>query len=284
MKHAYLILAHNEFGLLQTLISCLDDARNDIFVHIDRKVASLPELWAENAGLFVLEDRVNVFWGDFSVVEAEYKLLEASAMNDEYEYYHIISGVDLPLKSQDEIHRFFERNRGKEFLGFSTYDTVDEVRRKVNRWHLFPHDFKNKSAVKKVLRAGFIRLQEVFHLTRNKDYAFRKGTQWASLTDGFVRTLIANKSLVRKLFTHTFCADEIYKQTICWNTGFRQNVFDMGNEGHGCMRAIGWKNNSIVDWDRSDYEELRDSDAMFARKFNSKDPGFIQSILALSKK
>lgn len=283
MKHAYLILAHNEFGLLQTLISCLDDARNDIFVHIDRKVARLPELWAENAGLFVLEDRVEVFWGDFSVVEAEYKLLEKAAMNDEYEYYHIISGVDLPLKSQDEIHGFFKRNRGKEFLGFSTYDTVEEVRRKVNRWHLFPHDFKNKSKVKKTLRAGFIRLQEVFHLTRNKQYVFRKGTQWASLTDGFVRTLLANKSLVKKMFTHTFCPDEIYKQTICWNTGFRQNVFDMNDEGHGCMRAIGWKNNMIVDWTRNDYEELRDSDALFARKFNSKDPGFIQSVLDLSK-
>ena len=33
MKHAYLILAHNEFGLLQTLISCLDDPRNDIRLH-----------------------------------------------------------------------------------------------------------------------------------------------------------------------------------------------------------------------------------------------------------
>ena len=38
MKHAYLILAHHEFGLLQTLIDCLDDVRNDIYVHIDKTV------------------------------------------------------------------------------------------------------------------------------------------------------------------------------------------------------------------------------------------------------
>ena len=32
MKHAYLILAHHEFGLLQTLVGCLDDVRNVVFV------------------------------------------------------------------------------------------------------------------------------------------------------------------------------------------------------------------------------------------------------------
>ena len=37
MKHAYLILAHNEFEVLRKLISALDDPRNDIFIHFDEK-------------------------------------------------------------------------------------------------------------------------------------------------------------------------------------------------------------------------------------------------------
>ena len=37
MRHAYLIIAHNEPEILQMLISALDDARNDIYVHIDKK-------------------------------------------------------------------------------------------------------------------------------------------------------------------------------------------------------------------------------------------------------
>ena len=36
-KHAYLILAHTDMVQLQRLISCLDDRRNDIYVHIDKK-------------------------------------------------------------------------------------------------------------------------------------------------------------------------------------------------------------------------------------------------------
>ena len=44
MKHAFLILAHTEFEVLKLLVSCLDDPRNDIFIHFDRKVPALPEI------------------------------------------------------------------------------------------------------------------------------------------------------------------------------------------------------------------------------------------------
>lgn len=36
-KHAYLILAHSEPEILGILVSLLDDERNDIFIHIDKK-------------------------------------------------------------------------------------------------------------------------------------------------------------------------------------------------------------------------------------------------------
>ena len=31
MKHAYLIIAHNEFKILEKLVHLLDDSRNDIY-------------------------------------------------------------------------------------------------------------------------------------------------------------------------------------------------------------------------------------------------------------
>ena len=36
-RHAYLILAHKNPRQLRKLIALLDDPRNDIFVHVDRK-------------------------------------------------------------------------------------------------------------------------------------------------------------------------------------------------------------------------------------------------------
>ncbi len=40
MKHVYLILAHNEYPVLECLIKAIDDPRNDIYIHIDKKVKS----------------------------------------------------------------------------------------------------------------------------------------------------------------------------------------------------------------------------------------------------
>ena len=37
-KHAYLIIAHNNFYILEKLLRLLDDERNDIYIHIDKKV------------------------------------------------------------------------------------------------------------------------------------------------------------------------------------------------------------------------------------------------------
>ena len=36
-KHAYLVLAHNQKQLLLKLLRQIDDAENDIFLHIDKK-------------------------------------------------------------------------------------------------------------------------------------------------------------------------------------------------------------------------------------------------------
>lgn len=35
--HAYLIIAHEQFDLLESLLKCIDDARNDIYIHIDSR-------------------------------------------------------------------------------------------------------------------------------------------------------------------------------------------------------------------------------------------------------
>ena len=131
MKHAYLILAHNEFEVLRRLVSCVDDSRNDIYIHFDKKVTALPDIRTRNAGLTVLDRRIDVRWGAPSMIEAEYALFSAAASRGPYQYYHLLSGVDLPLKSQDEIHAFFDAHNGEEFIGYTWTQMPPEFRRKV---------------------------------------------------------------------------------------------------------------------------------------------------------
>ena len=79
-KHAYLIIAHNEPEVLRTLLAMLDDVRNDIFVHIDRRARSVYEsikdYKAEHSALIFLEHPIAVYWGDISQVQVEYMLFK----------------------------------------------------------------------------------------------------------------------------------------------------------------------------------------------------------------
>ena len=56
------------------------------------------------------------------MIEAPISLLKAATTTDKYDYYHLISGVDMPLKSQEEIHRFFDENAGYEFVDFDDFE------------------------------------------------------------------------------------------------------------------------------------------------------------------
>lgn len=283
--HAYLILAHNEFEILQLLIQAIDDERNDIYIHFDKKVKELPVLNVKHAGLHVIADRVDVRWADASMLEAEFILFETAVKNREYDYYHLLSGVDLPLKSQDEIHRFFADNRGKEFIGFYQGDATELIKRRVNYYHLFPSNFRETKGVanttRRIIRAAFLRFQQLFGLKRNKNIEFKKGTQWISVTHDFVKYLISQKEKAAKIYRYSFCSDELLAQTICWNSPFRNKLYDITDEGRGCMRHIGWKNNQLAEYSMEDLETLQQSEAMFARKFSSKHIDIAKRLLAI---
>lgn len=282
-KHAYLIMAHGEFPLLQCLARALDDPRNDLFIHIDAKVSDLPEVRTEKAGVHMLKDRIDVRWGDVSQIETELLLFKTAGATGPYTYYHLLSGVDLPLKSQDYIHHFFETHAGKEFIGFAETALTPEIVRKVQRWHLFPRHFRDGNLFIRLLRSAFLRLQEVAGIRRNRDIAFCKGANWVSVTDAFVQYFLSQEKWVRKVFSHSFCADEIVLQTLCWNSPFRQSLYDTDDEWRGNLRLIGWKDGRLQDWQARDFDLLAASDALFARKFNVSDMGFVERVLSLSR-
>ena len=287
MKHAYLILAHGSYALLQRLVSAIDDERNDIFIHIDRKQTELPRLQVKCGRLFLLDaERVSVFWGDVSVVAAEFALMAFAHKHGDYVYYHLLSGVDLPLKSQNAIHDFFETHHGKEFIGF--YDGADlsaSLVRKVQRYHLFAQDFRGSGLVflaKRIVRAFTIRIQELLGIKRHPNIHFAKGTQWWSLTGSLIEYLLAKEDEILSLYRYTFCADEIAIQTYVYNSPFMAQVFAPEDEAKSSLRHIGWRDGALYDWTRADYEDLKRSTALFARKFNEEDSDFLDSVIELS--
>lgn len=284
MKHAYLILAHGDFELLQCLVSALDDERNDLYIHVDKKVKELPSLTVRKSHLYLIEERIDVRWGSVRMLQAEFALWRAATRGAPYQYYHLISGADLPLKSQDEIHTFFHAHQGQEFIGYSQYDYSKEVMRKVQRYHLFEAHFKGHGllfSLMKATRALFIKAQELVGWKRHRKIAFKKGTQWVSITHQLVLFLLSKERETLKLYQGSFCCDEMMVQTWAWHEPrFRVAIFDTHDEGHGCMRLINWRNNQLPDFTMADLPALQSSSALWARKFSSKERMLIATLLA----
>jgi hypothetical protein len=279
-RHAYLIIAYDNSRVLGRLIHALDDPRNDIYVHIDRKSgmgACLPA--TEHSRLYPLQERIDARWGDVSLVEVEFLLLKEMLRHGEYQYCHFLSDSDFPVKSQDYIHDFCTRNSGKEFIGYAMYPGVgEEIDRKVRYRHLFPREFRGGGIWRRMLRSAFLRFQTALRIRRNVNATFRKGCQWCSITGGFAKYICERKDGILKTYSHTFCPDEIFIQTACWNSEYRDRIYRPDDEYGGCLRFIKWKDGIIRPITEGDMDAMAGSDAWFARKFDGTQTALLDEI------
>lgn len=120
LRHAYLIMAHNNFEILEKQVLLLDSPNADFYIHVDKKAGAFPaEALAAlpQHSKIVFTDRTDVHWGGYSQIACELLLLKA-AFPGEYDYYHLLSGVDMPIKPRKQIEGFFQMHSGKEFLCF----------------------------------------------------------------------------------------------------------------------------------------------------------------------
>lgn len=285
MKHAYLIIAHNEWVVLNTLLSMIDDERNDVYLHIDAKVKQLPELYkCSKAGFHLLEKQYDVRWGGLSQVRTEMLLFEEAHANGPYAYYHLLSGVDLPIKSQDYIHSFCDENMGKEFVGFfhGEYHEAD-TQRKVSLRYLYtgynkrcPFLPKWKISLAQLVRHSFLLVQKLIGYHRHDDCEFKKGHQWVSITHNAVTLLLSRKEWIMSRFSQVNTPDEIYKQTVLWNSLLREHLYNINDDKKGCMRFIDWERGEPYVWQDGDIEELLSSEYLFARKISGSQKILIQ--------
>lgn len=287
MKHAFLIMAHHEPKVLELLLTLLDDARNDIYLHIDRRAKSLYaqfEGWQpQSAGFFLLKEREAPAWGHISIVRAELKLFSAAYQHPTpYAYYHLLSGMDLPLKSQDEIHAFFAAHQGKEFVHC---DASEEARRvaekRTDRHYLFLRSLCKRTApvphfFTTPIRKTVLGVEKIVHYHRfSADRTFYYGAQWASITDGFCGFLVQHADEIKRLFRFSLCPDELYKQTMLMSSPFAANLYSAGCSDESTQRFIDWTrghHGHPHTFEAADFDLLKASPYLFARKFSAKHP------------
>lgn len=302
MKHAFLIIAHNNWWQLKKLIECLDSNNHDIYVHVDKKSKDFDRLYFANAttkSTLKFYREYEVYWGGFSQVQVEMFLLQKAYIT-RYDYYHIISGADLPLKNNQEIDEFFEKHNGKEFILYDDKALIEkpEITRRTKYYHFLQnyrrrYKQKWKNDLFTFLERILLVFQIIIHVNRvkNSDWLIKYGSNWVSITDDFVDVILKNRDKIVHLFKYTNCADELFIQTVAYNCGFRERIYKPELNQSANLRFIDWsrgKNGNPYTFKNEDFNILfsetisceNENNNLFARKFSElEDKNIIRKVL-----
>jgi len=234
MKIAYLVLAHNTPNHLKRLICTLDSPDAKFFIHIDDKAVISPfRSGILQRNVYFLQNRVSVYWGDFSDVEATIRLLRAALeLSPEPSYMVLLSGSDYPLKSPRYIENFVARHKGQQFINLVNMpcDALGKpIERLENYWLGMP--FKSRSVMTVVNRLNELNRKSRL-ITRDYRRIFDglvpyAGSQWWALTSAACRhilTFIDSRPDVVRFFRNTYLPDESFFHTIIGNSEFSKNV------------------------------------------------------------
>lgn len=273
MKHAVLILAHNNFEVVKTLLRQFDQPCFDIYIHISAKVKTYPKTDLQaciNKASLTFVNRVKTGYCNYRQLEGVLSLLRESS-GTYHDYYHLISGADLRIKTLQYFNEFFHLNNGKEFVGFSSSVRADSYLYR----NYFISQCRQKSRFLSLvfinLRKMLIQIQKVLHREISFPFEVKKGCDWYSLTHNAVCYLLKEEPVFKKYFYHAYCPTEFFAQTLLWNSEYKNRLYGINllDENKSCLRYIDWNRGTPYVFLSKDIDELMNSgEYMFARKFD----------------
>lgn len=284
-RHAYMIMAHRDFGQLLRLVKFLDSSETDIYLHVDRKAAEFDSARIRSAcrqSRLILMPRKRLAWGGASLTECEMAMLR-KALPERYDYYHLLSGNDIPLRPLEEIHRHFDAHAGEEFVAVN-WDATSKpgIYGRIRQYYLFQdltgRRGTGRNALLWELQLILVNIQKKLGIDRCRNFQLRlgKGSQWFSVTHAFAEHLVQlYDSELRRSFAFSKGSDELLVQTAILNgTEFLQHLSPDGN-----MRLIDWSRSvdgcSPHTFTAEDYEMMMTSGKLWARKVSEETDSVI---------
>ena len=269
MNHAFLMMVHDEPELALRIVKRLVAPNHFIFMHIDRKIPKEHFNFSLN-GLTILpnDSRIQVSWGGFSQVEAEFQLIKSALdCGIDIDYFHLISGHDYPIVNNYLFDDFFKKNNGKSFLYYDTEDEALLWRKnkypwRVCRYHL--NDINIRPLLLKRIVSKILSIKKRPYIEN-----LFAGWQWWSFNKTVISWLSSHRqdySLMIKRFRYTACADELFFQTI-----LHPFVNQLNIETKTSLRYIDWhpkrpiKSLPLI-LESCDYDEIIQSGMLFCRK------------------
>ncbi|MEE4454607.1 beta-1,6-N-acetylglucosaminyltransferase [Novosphingobium resinovorum] len=267
----YFLLVHRYPAQFKRLFKAIYLPGNQYVVHVDKRSGAalakeISEFLEPFEGAEILEAK-NALWGGYSLVDAELRgMARLLQMDSRWTHYINLSGQDFPIKSQNYIRQFFAANPGKQFIR-----ALDQRAERPDTLNRISHLFVEERD--RMIATGIARP----FLEGDTPYI---GTQWKAVTRSFCDFVCHDPQTQRfkQFYGNSFIADEALFQTVMMNCGKHGTV--MNDD----LRMIDWVPDGDIklrprNFDMGDFDQLRRSPSLFARKFDAEDDSALLSAL-----
>lgn len=269
MNHIFIVIAHSQPDLLARIIKRLEASNHYFLIHIDKKTEIAPFLPIKKyQNVQFATKRLSVNWGGYSQIKCTLFMLTQSMCHEvSFDYFHLISGVDYPLVSNDEFDRFFEHSDKKSYMHFdSPKETVEW--RKYKYPNRLKWAFLDNWILKKTRIASFF-LNRFF--PRKVDFDLYAGWSWWSWhrdVVSFVLNYLESHPQYHKRFYYTSCCDEVIFHTMLFDKAKELRI-----EKYNSLRYIDWYPTRPTPTlplvlDERDFESIINSGCFFCRKID----------------
>lgn len=271
MHLTYLILAHRDLAQVANLIDALTTPFTNFYIHFDIKM-SIDRLTDyavfTSKNVHVVKSRMNINWGGYQMISATLLLLKQALQQKGSGYLVLLSGQDLPLRSNEEIYSFYHQNYGKQYIEFFPLPykswALDGGLDRVNYFWFIDQVGQTESM--KLYRAQKASVMQRPFFSSFTAYG---GSQWWSITKEcglYMLKFIEKRNDYNEFMKYCFVPDELYFQNIILNSPFMEYTINSS------LRYIDW--NKGPEFPRiltvDDYQAMKTSDSLFARKFDEK--------------
>ncbi|EMM5747508.1 hypothetical protein L467_02812 [Klebsiella pneumoniae BIDMC 31] len=278
MKKVFGVVCHKVTNPLVYTVNYLSSFdENEVLIHVDANSKIEDFLFLSSKNVIFVKNRVKIKWGGYSQVAATIELLKTASANC-FDYFFLISGDDLPCKTNKDINDFLNEIENKNIVHFDFRKSgmlEGESRVKYKYPKIFLN--KNKSIYQKSLCKIFkifkgIFLNKQYLLARRKGIVFYKGSNWISLNFKTVKDIVVflnENKWYQEIYGSSLCCDEVFFHTLIKYLKF-EDIYVNGDRSHD-LRYIDWSSGPDFPrtLDASDVQKIKMRNDIFARKFRS---------------
>lgn len=273
MKHAIIIIAHNNTQVVKASMQMLDDKRFTFYLLVDQKSEYEPDDFIPKLdhSSVVVMNRICIHWGGYSLTRGQVECMKKALEDEENEYFHMFQGADLPLKTPSQIDDYFTIRKGLNFIEGETSEKASRIMAHRISCKHFLVDTKLYRSHRWIrgLDNGLALLQYPF-VDKKKKASYESSLY--SIHRGLTTHIVSNEKAIRKKYRYTLIPDETMAGTLCIGTPFEETlVRDAGT------RLIDWARNAGASphtYTMADKDFLLkgidNENTMFARKFHEK--------------